>query len=112
MGDSFRFWFGYFAIVAGILFVGWNEPIRYRFMSQKEISLEESPIVVPTPIVRERLVARNVEVPVPVPETAPSPTPHWMWDPNRKTQLDRPPYNQNYGSGYYYYNRYATPRPY
>jgi hypothetical protein len=75
----------------------------YRFMSKAEIyDLEHPPTPVPTP----KLVAK-----------ATTPSPHWMWDPSRKTPLDKDAYNRNYSMSpysrpYYYYNgRYATPVP-
>lgn len=67
--DNLKFW-SVFALLAGlIVFLGWRQPLRYRFMSAKEIAELHAPPPVPTP------------------------TP-WIWDPNRSTKLDRDPYNQ------------------
>ena len=44
------FWAIYLAIVGVILFVGWKEPLRYRFMSRAKIDAIEHPATpVPTP---------------------------------------------------------------
>ena len=43
-----RFWTIYGAILAVILFVGWKQPLRYRFMSKAEIDAIEHPAT-PTP---------------------------------------------------------------
>jgi hypothetical protein len=42
-------WILYFAAVAVVLFIGWNEPIRYRFKSPAEIDAIEHPTPPPTP---------------------------------------------------------------
>ena len=34
-------WTAYVAVVAALIFVGWNQPLRYRFMSQAAISAIE-----------------------------------------------------------------------
>jgi hypothetical protein len=39
----------FLAICAGIILLGWNEPLRYRFMSAEEISALEQPPPPPTP---------------------------------------------------------------
>ena len=70
-------WLLYFVIVAAILFVGWNEPLRYRFLSRAAIYAIEHPEPPPTP------------PPAPKPVT---PVPGaWMTDPKRTTQLDGGP---------------------
>jgi len=70
-GDSFIghlvFWLVVGAIVAAILFFGWRQPLRYRFMSRQEIYALEHP-------------------------ATPSPGTPWMWDPARNTKLDRGAY--------------------
>ena len=43
-----RFWAIYLAILGVILFVGWKEPLRYRFMSRAKIDAIEHPAT-PTP---------------------------------------------------------------
>lgn len=43
-----RFWTMYGAIIAVILFVGWKQPLRYRFMSKADIDAIEHPAT-PTP---------------------------------------------------------------
>ncbi len=73
-----RFWTIYFAILAVILFVGWKQPLRYRFMTKAQIDAIEHPA---TPI---------PATPTPRPVAGvPSPTPSWLWDPNRKNPLER-----------------------
>jgi hypothetical protein len=68
-------WLLYFAAVAGVLYLGWNEPLRYRFMSRAEIDETEHPVFVePTPI--------------------PKKAGHWMWDGNPRTSLDIQPYKR------------------
>ena len=70
-GDSLfghlRFWLGVGVIVAAILFLGWRQPLRYRFMSAAEIYALEHP-------------------------ATPRPGTPWMWDPARNTKLDREAY--------------------
>ena len=82
MLDNLRFWFVYALIVVAILVVGWRQPLRYRFMSPEEIFAIEHPAATPNP---EAIAAARA-------------TP-WMFDPRRKTMLDREPYNQNGGGG-------------
>lgn len=57
-------------ICAAIVVIGWNEPLRYRFLSREEI----------------------FEIENPAPDFVPAPpTPgEWMKDPKRKTLLDAP----------------------
>lgn len=93
MVDSLRFWFVYLLIVTAIIFVGWGQPIRYRFMSPKEIALEE--LATPSPAERRLILAAQGSLEVPA--TTPIP---WMWDPQRKTPLDREPYNYRQSPGY------------
>lgn len=92
---SGQFWTIYLAIIGVVLLIGWKQPIRYRFLSKAQIEAIEHP---------------------PTPEPAGSPTPrprevvpNWMWDPNRKTSLDRSSYNQTTSPWGY---RYTTPIPY
>jgi hypothetical protein len=69
-----------------IVAVGWNEPIRYRFMSADEIFRTENPPT-PPPIVHLPPPA------VPAPLASPTPKPGgWMWDANRTgNPLQLPP---------------------
>lgn len=73
-GDSFArhllFWACFAVLVAAILFLGWRQPLRYRFMSRQEIYALEHPA------------------------TPPPGTP-WMWDPARNTKLDRGAYGRD-----------------
>ena len=70
-------WLLYFVIVAAILFVGWNEPLRYRFLSRAAIYAIEHPAPPPTP--------------PPVPKVA-TPVPGaWMTENARTTKLDGGP---------------------
>lgn len=62
-------WLIYTGALAGLLFLGWNEPLRYRFISRAEIYTLEHPAT-----------------PAPAPST-PSPG-AWMKAPTRKTKLD------------------------
>jgi|KBSMisStandDraft_5_1062788.scaffolds.fasta_scaffold1797949_1 hypothetical protein len=103
MLDNVWKWLAYFAILGLILFVGWKQPLSYRFMSKAQIYAIEHPAAPPPP--------KATPPPQVVAAAAPTPTPvPWMWDPNRKTQLDRAPYNQNgYTGGSYLY---ARPTPY
>ena len=70
MVGSILCWLAYCAAVIGVIWVGWNEPIKYRFMSREDIDLLEHP-----------------------PGPPPAPVTPWMWDPNRKTGLDSQPTN-------------------
>lgn len=56
-------------LAAGIIALGWNEPLRYRFLSAQEIE--------------------EIEHPIPIVESTPTPG-AWMNDPSRKTMLDVP----------------------
>ncbi len=67
-------WLIYFAVLAIVTFVGWREPLRYRFLSRAEIHAIEHP------------------APPPSPTTPPPPKPgEWMNDPKRPTKLDDGP---------------------
>ena len=68
-----QFWIIYLAILGVVLFIGWKQPLRYRFMSKAQIDAVEHP---PTPTPRP-VAAR------------PAPTPSQLWAPNRKGALDR-----------------------
>ena len=71
-----RFWTAYLAILGVILFVGWKEPLRYRFMSRAQIDAIEHPAT-PAP---------------PPPTPRPSrlaPTPPSLVDPNYRNPLSR-----------------------
>ncbi|HEX8295525.1 MAG TPA: hypothetical protein VF593_04455 [Chthoniobacteraceae bacterium] len=78
MLDSLRFWLGFAVVIGTVLFVGWEQPLSYRFMSPKDIETLENPPA--------RVVAAT---PVPKPATP------WMFSADRKTALDRAPYNPN-----------------
>ena len=67
-------WLAYLAVVAALVFVGWNEPLRYRFLSRAEIHAIEHPATPP---------------PAPKPVT-PKPG-AWMSEPTRTTKLDGGP---------------------
>ena len=64
-------WLVYFAVVAGLIFIGWNEPLHYRFLSRAEINAIEHPVTPP---------------PAPKPIT-PKPG-AWMTEASRTTKLD------------------------
>ena len=99
MLDNFWKWLGYFLLISVVVFVGWKEPLRYRFMSKQEIEAYEHPaIATPTP----RPLAK-----APPPRT---PAPNWMFDPDRRTKLDEGPYNRIESTRRYY--PYYTPSPY
>ena len=66
-------WLLYFAIVAALVFVGWHEPLRYRFLSRAEIHAIEHPAPPP---------------PTPGPVT---PKPGAWMDGAGRTQLDGAP---------------------
>ena len=66
-------WVLYFALVAGLIFIGWHEPLRYRFLSRADIYAIEHPAPPSTP------------TPAPKPVT-PKPG-AWMNEPTR-TALD------------------------
>lgn len=71
-------------ILAIIIILGWNEPLKYRFMSRAEIYAMENPT-----------------------QTTPGADKSWMWDQSRRTKLDRGAYNRNssvtgYGAGAYW----------
>ncbi len=79
MSDNLKFWLWVTLVAAAILAIGWNQPLRYRLMSQAEIY--------------------ELEHPAP-PENLATPTPKpWMWDSSRKTPLDQGNYNPNGYSG-------------
>jgi len=68
MLDSLKFLVVYVLMVCAILMVGWDQPLRYRFMSREEIA------------------ALNAPDPTPKPGT-------WMWDSSKRgNQLERRPY--------------------
>lgn len=64
-------WLVYLAVVAAIIFVGWKQPLRYRFLTQAEIAEIERPAPPPTP--------------PPAPATPPPGA--WMNDPAQKNPL-------------------------
>ncbi len=67
-------WLLYLAVVAGVIFIGWNEPLRYRFLSRATIDAIENP---PPPA-----------TPPPDPAKATPPPGAWMKDPARTNPLD------------------------
>jgi hypothetical protein len=75
MADSLKFWVTYVVLVTAVLVIGWNQPLRYRFMTKQEVA----EIYASTP--------------------APKPG-SWMWDSDRKSTLDRGAYGRSEGSGY------------
>jgi hypothetical protein len=83
--DSIKFWTVFAVITLVVLFLGWRQPIRYRFMSAKEIAALEAPPAQPTPI------------------------PSWMWDRSRATKLDREGYNER-GNSSELLRRYSSGR--
>ena len=40
-------WLAYFAVLAALIFVGWNQPLHYRFISQAAIYAIEHPATPP-----------------------------------------------------------------
>lgn len=83
MGDRFIFWMIYPLAVIAVLWVGWAQPLRYRFMSPQEILEAES-----APALRVEAAAAAA-----APPTTPRGTP-WMFDPKRGNQLERTPYGR------------------
>ena len=87
-------------LIGALLLIGWRQPLRYRFMSKADIYALEHPTT-PTPI-----PTRIAQV---------TPAPPWMWDPSRRTPLDKGSYNRDYSvppsARYYYTGRYITPYP-
>ncbi len=67
-------WLLYLAVVGGLIFVGWNEPLRYRFLSRAAIDAIENPPPPPTP--------------PPDPTKATPPPGAWMKDPTRTNPLE------------------------
>jgi hypothetical protein len=51
MAAEIRGWLFYVAIVVVIMMIGWDEPLRYRFMSRASIAEEEAALF-PTPAPR------------------------------------------------------------
>jgi hypothetical protein len=98
MGDNLKFLVVAVITVGGVLAIGWNQPLSYRFMSPAEIYALENPTTPPPP-------------PAPPPLSTPSGA--WMWDPQRRTPLDTDAYNRasSVGPNYYYNRRYITPYP-
>ena len=72
----------FLAIVGLMLFVGWNQPLRYRFLSQRDIDLIEHPPT-PPPVVRKPLPPGATPIPV---------RPSWIWDRAKENPLDNRPY--------------------
>ena len=69
MLDSLKFLVVYVLMVGAILMIGWDQPLRYRFMSREEIAAINAP-----------------PAPTPKPGT-------WMWDSTKRgNQLERRPY--------------------
>lgn len=64
-------WLIYFAVVAVIAFIGWKEPLRYRFLSRAQIFAIEHPALPPPPV-----TPKHGE---------------WMTDAKRSTKLDGGP---------------------
>jgi hypothetical protein len=71
MRDSLSFWAGYILIVGLIVTIGWNQPLRYRFMTGEEIYALEHPAT-PEPVIKKDEENRG----------------NWMWEQNRRTSLD------------------------
>ena len=67
-------WTVYCGVIAGILFAGWNEPLRFRFLSSAELAQERNP---------------NSKVAAPT-------QPVTSWRPAGST-LDRAPYDVKHG---------------
>ncbi|MCE9610288.1 MAG: hypothetical protein K8R23_08860 [Chthoniobacter sp.] len=68
-------WVLYVVALAAVIFLGWREPLKYRFMSRAEIEKIEHPAPPPTP-----------------PPVTPPPTPvpgAWMKNAVPRTSLDR-----------------------
>jgi len=81
MEDSFKFWILYIVLVTAVLVIGWNQPLRYRFMSKDEIAA--------------------IHAPTPAPQRG-----EWMWNKeDRSTMLERGAYGRRTGTGYVYYPR-------
>lgn len=76
MNDRFLFWLGYPVVVIAVFWIGWKQPLRYRFMTRQEIMAAEGGVIRPG--------ATPVEV-----AATPKPTP-WMWDRNRPDPLKNP----------------------
>ena len=53
MGAEIRGWLLYLLILAGIVYAGWNEPIRYRFIGRAKIAEEEAALF-PAPVAQEK----------------------------------------------------------
>lgn len=82
MPDSVKFVLMYIVMVMAILMVGWDQPIRYHFLSKEEIATINAP-------------------------PAPTPKPGaWMWDKSKRgNALER----KSYGKDSTGYNRGAFP---
>jgi len=63
--ETLRFWIFFVAALAAILFIGWEQPLRYRLMSEREIASEEGRL-------------------------KPAPTPSWVEKSFRGSRLDEP----------------------
>lgn len=67
MTDRFLFWLFYPILVIAVIWVGWKQPLRYRFMSPQEIGAVE----------RGEIPGEPVATPVPEPPRAtPTPKPY------------------------------------
>ncbi len=69
------FGIGYLVVIAAVLRLGWDQPLRYLLLSNEEIAAIEHP----------------APPPVPTATPPPKPTPAaWMQDASRKNPLDHP----------------------
>ncbi len=102
MLDSFGKWLVYVAVIGAMLAIGWKQPLRYRFMSTADIDRIEHPST-PAPTTPTPAERRAAATPVPIP---------WMFDPNRKTTLDRENYNHSTSGSAYSPRQYYSPTPY
>ena len=50
MANQIGGWLLYFAVVAGVIFVGWNQPLHYRFLTPQDIQQLEHPASTPAPV--------------------------------------------------------------
>jgi hypothetical protein len=67
MTDRFLFWLIYPIVVIAVLWVGWTQPLRYRFMSPQEIAAVE----------RGEIPGQPAPTPAPPPPPTPKPKP-WI----------------------------------
>jgi hypothetical protein len=72
-------------VIGGLIYLGWEKPFR------EWLPFNVAEVSNPSRVNARPIANSPVQPPV---RTTPAPSGSWMWDPNRKSALDRPAYNQ------------------